>query len=185
MPATTLEHVTYGTGATGDVSSLTGTGGIWRAVRVPDSMRPVPTEEPYWLRLRRMRLDAGLSQEALFKRSDGISYETLRALERDPSQPVPSGSRSRARYPSPEMLERAAEALGVDPSVFAEYRLAKAREELDERVAGLDKAVDNLDRVVSALVAQSVRRRPRANADGQQGQHRPALRAILDEGRNG
>lgn len=49
--------------------------------------------------------------------------------------------------PSLTLMELAAEVLDMDPAVFLEYRLAKAREALDEGVVGWDAAARELRRV--------------------------------------
>lgn len=74
------------------------------------------------------------------------------------------------------MLAALAQALGREPNELPHYRLAGARLNLDEQAVGLDEALANLERVVTALrqravntgateVAQRARRRrePRAN----------------------
>jgi transcriptional regulator with XRE-family HTH domain len=106
--------------------------------------------EPYYERLPRLRREAGLSQPALFRAADGVSLDTIRALERDPSVRSAAG-RGRARYPSAATLAALAKALGVAPDEFPEYRLAQARAQLDERVAGLDRALAALERVQAGL----------------------------------
>jgi transcriptional regulator with XRE-family HTH domain len=106
--------------------------------------------EPYHERLRRLRREAGLSQPALFRVVEGVSLDTIRALERDPAV-RPATGRGRARYPSAATLAALATALGVAPEEFPEYRLAKARERLDERAVGLDAALATLDRVQDGL----------------------------------
>lgn len=53
--------------------------------------------------------------------------------------------------PGPDALERIAAGLGVDPEVFVEYRLARARALLDERAVGLRAAVATYDLVAEAL----------------------------------
>jgi transcriptional regulator with XRE-family HTH domain len=100
--------------------------------------------EPYWVRIRRLRKAAGLSQPALYHRTEGVGFDTLRALER-PYQDQRNGVQSRSRYPSADTLERVAEALEIDPSEFPEYRLARARERLDERHVGMNAALAALD----------------------------------------
>lgn len=124
-------------------------------------MAPVDTDgcQPYWRRIRQLRENAGLSQPQLYRHVEGLSLDMLRSLERDPDRPTPQGQRSRARYPSPETLEKVAAGLGVEPAIFPEYRLAKAREELDERVVGLDQANERLSRIVAALQQTAVERR--------------------------
>lgn len=115
-------------------------------------MRRVST--PYWERLRALREEKGLSQAELFRRTEGVGFDTIRALEQDPTRAAGSGKRSRARYPSPETLESLSNALGVDPSVFPEYRLAKTRELLDERLieGGLDQAWSNYQQFIAGLM---------------------------------
>ena len=49
--------------------------------------------------------------------------------------------------PSLTLMELAAEVLDMDPHLFLEYRLAKAREALDENVVGWEAAVKELRRV--------------------------------------
>lgn len=104
--------------------------------------------KPYWEKLRRFREEAGLSQPELYRLS-GVSIGTIRALEQ-PYEKQRAGVPSRTRYPSIETLERLAEALEVSPAEFAEYRLARARELLDERARGLDEALRCLEAFDSA-----------------------------------
>jgi transcriptional regulator with XRE-family HTH domain len=100
--------------------------------------------EPYWVRIRRLRKEAGLSQPALFRRApEGLSPGMIRSLEK-PYVSERGGKLQPSRYPRPATFERISEALGVDPSVFPEYRLAKARERLDERKVGYDAALESL-----------------------------------------
>jgi transcriptional regulator with XRE-family HTH domain len=106
--------------------------------------------EPYHQRLRRLRHAAGLSQPELFRATAGVSLDTIRALERDPGVRSAAG-RGRARYPSAATLEALSAALGVEPDEFPEYRLARARALLDERVVGLDGALATYERIRSRL----------------------------------
>lgn len=108
--------------------------------------------EPYHQRLRRLRRERGLSQPALFREARGVSLDTIRALERDPAATSSAAGRGRARYPSAATLASLAEALRVEPDEFPEYRLAVARDRLDERIVGLDRALATLERVKPALV---------------------------------
>jgi transcriptional regulator with XRE-family HTH domain len=50
-------------------------------------------------------------------------------------------------YPNMRTFEVIARALDISPSYFVEWRLAKAREELDERVVGFKAAVAYLERL--------------------------------------
>jgi transcriptional regulator with XRE-family HTH domain len=49
------------------------------------------------------------------------------------------------RHPSKVLIEHVAAVLGVPPEEFEEYRLALAREQLDERERPLDEALANLE----------------------------------------
>lgn len=100
-------------------------------------MRHVVASEPYYQRVKRLREAAGLSQPELFRRSPGTGWETIRAIERPPAH-------ERGRYPTPKTLAAVAEGLGVQPEEFPEYRLAVARELLDERQVGLEGALEAL-----------------------------------------
>lgn len=71
--------------------------------------------------------------------------------------------------PSRELLEAIAAALDVDPNEFAEYRLARAREDLDERVVGLEEALENYDRIITALRQRGTLK---ATSSGRQAQDR-------------
>lgn len=114
-------------------------------------MRPVT---PYWRRLRALRTERGLSQAELFRRAEGVGFDTIRALEQDPDAAGAGQKRSRARYPSAATLEAVSRALDVDPSEFPEYRLAKTRELLDERAleGGLEEAWANYKEFVTGLM---------------------------------
>lgn len=117
---------------------------------VPDVLDGVVAPpEPYWERLRRLRTKAGLSQPQLYRLVEGVGFDTIRAAER-PYVDQRDGRRSAARYPSADMLEKLSEALGVHPSEFPEYRLAKARQMLDERAVGLEQALATLEQILSS-----------------------------------
>lgn len=61
-----------------------------------------------------------------------VHYETLRKAV--------TGN----RQPPPALMERCAAALGVEPSVFSEYRLWQAQRMFDPREVGLSQAEENL-----------------------------------------
>jgi transcriptional regulator with XRE-family HTH domain len=111
----------------------------------------VATVEPYWQRLRRLRHARDLSQPQLYRLVEGVSLDMIRALERDPEQATRS-TRSRSRYPSAATLERIARALDVPPEEFPEYRLAQARDRLDDRLVGLDRALAALGPIEQQLL---------------------------------
>lgn len=127
--------------------------------------------EPYWEKLRRLRESAELAQHEV----PGVSLGTIRALEK-PYESQRDGVQTSARYPSPAMLERLARGLGVPPDTFDEYRLAKARVLLDERVAGLDLAVARLDQITAALQLQAAQRS--ATTATQRAEHHRTLEAM-------
>jgi transcriptional regulator with XRE-family HTH domain len=87
--------------------------------------------------VRRLRKERGLSlEDAVFEiRGAGfrLSAGYLGMIERGEKQP------------SIEAIEAIARALGVAAGTFAEYRLALARRQLDEREVGLDQALANLE----------------------------------------
>ena len=64
-----------------------------------------------------------------------VSYESLRKAV------------TNERPPSVKIMEAVAAAVDVAPTEFAEYRLAKAREQLDPDLVGLDEAMRNLERL--------------------------------------
>jgi transcriptional regulator with XRE-family HTH domain len=65
--------------------------------------------------------------------------------------------------PSMRAMELIAQACGVEPEHFAEYRLALAMRELDPEAVGLEQALENLN---ASLAAQRTTgaRQPRARA---------------------
>lgn len=141
--------------------------GLLRAMSdEPDLMTPYPA------RLRWLRERAGLTQAQLYKRAAvGVEHSTIVSLELG------------RRYPSAKTLRLLAEALDgvggykVTPDEFPEYRLAVARGDLDERVVGLPGALENLERVVSALRQQGT---PKATSSARQTQGRRKQQPIPD-----
>jgi hypothetical protein len=71
---------------------------------------------------------------AFAKRLRGISYETLRKAV--------TGERPVA----PKILETSAKVLGIEPTLFGEYRLWKLRQTLDPAAVGAETALQNLAR---------------------------------------
>lgn len=64
---------------------------------------------------------------------DGYQYETLRkALVGD-------------RQPTPALMQACAAALGVEPTVFLEYRIWDAKRQFDPREVGMEQALKNLN----------------------------------------
>lgn len=62
----------------------------------------------------------------------GVHYESLRK------------SVTGHRQPPPALMERCAEALGLEPTIFSEYRLWLAQRQFDPREVGLGEAEENL-----------------------------------------
>lgn len=63
---------------------------------------------------------------------EGVNYESLRkAVTGD-------------RHPAPKIMEAVATSLGVDPSIFWEYRLYEAQKQFDPKVVGEEQALANL-----------------------------------------
>jgi transcriptional regulator with XRE-family HTH domain len=61
--------------------------------------------------------------------------------------------------PSMRAMELIAEACGVPPSYFAEYRLATAMRELDPTEVGFEQALENLNDALAARRASGAKRR--------------------------
>jgi transcriptional regulator with XRE-family HTH domain len=72
--------------------------------------------------------------------------------------------------PSMRAMELIAEACGVDPEYFAEYRLAAAMRELDPSEVGLEQALENLNARLGARRQAGAKSRP---APRPQAQSRP------------
>lgn len=96
------------------------------------------SDESFEKALRGLLRERGLSFRQLAARTReaqgddaGLSYGYLAALGRQENATVSA-------------MEVVAAALEVEPTVFAEYRLALARRLFDERDIGLDRALDNL-----------------------------------------
>src|SRR5436309_14906767 len=62
--------------------------------------------------------------------------------------------------PSMRAMELIAEACGVEPDYFAEYRLAVAMRELDPAEVGLEQALDNLNARLGARRRTGAKGRP-------------------------
>lgn len=158
LPEVTV-HGTNGTQTLVPASNARCTAGQLADTARTDSLRTVTDADPYWKRIPALRHARGLSQAELFRRTKGVGFDTIRALEQDPSRDREDGKRSRARYPSASTIEALAGALEVDPSEFPEYRLARARALLDERVRedGLEGALATLTQITDALRTAALR----------------------------
>lgn len=65
---------------------------------------------------------------------DGVGYETLRKAV------------TRERLPSTKVMESVAARLDVEPAIFWEYELARAKQAFDVRRVGEDEAFANLQK---------------------------------------
>ncbi|HLY48269.1 MAG TPA: helix-turn-helix transcriptional regulator [Solirubrobacteraceae bacterium] len=63
--------------------------------------------------------------------------------------------------PSMRAMELIAEACGVDPDYFAEYRLARAMRELDPSEVGLEQALENLNLRLAGRRRGAAREQPK------------------------
>jgi transcriptional regulator with XRE-family HTH domain len=99
---------------------------------------------PLHERLRAMRERKGLSQPALFRIAEGVSFDAIRQVESAPGT-------TKHRYPTRQTLEAMAAALEATHEELPELRLARLRDALDERTVGLDAALELLDRIEAAL----------------------------------
>jgi transcriptional regulator with XRE-family HTH domain len=72
--------------------------------------------------------------------------------------------------PSMRAMELIADACGIDPGYFAEYRLAQAMRELDPTEVGLEQALANLNARLAGRRTGVAKRQP---APAQQAQPRP------------
>ena len=100
------------------------------------------TVEPFAVALQRLKHDRGLSYRALADRTAEEDEAGKGLLPSHISQ-LANGT----DWPAPAAIELIAGALNLEPSYFAEYRLAQARLLLDERgPGGLTGAVEHLER---------------------------------------
>jgi transcriptional regulator with XRE-family HTH domain len=132
------------------------------------------TDQPFADAIRALLVERGLTFRALATRtaqvdphSDGLTHSYLATL----------GKRDR---PSPRAMEIVARALDLEPTYFAEYRLALIRGLFDEDQQGLAGGLENLEalrelldahgseppagRLAKMLAAADSRRRSRAVA---------------------
>jgi transcriptional regulator with XRE-family HTH domain len=94
------------------------------------------SQDPFGPTLERLMAEAGLTYRALAAKT-GLSAGYLNHLVHG-NRPVPSN----------DVVERLAEALGVEPAHFREYRLRVVTEQLETRP-------EQIDRLYTRLVAKS------------------------------
>jgi transcriptional regulator with XRE-family HTH domain len=107
--------------------------------------------EPFADRVRRLAKAKGWSLERVANEAwdpevPGTSANLLRKVMRG------------ERQLKPVLVEAVAGALSVPPEEFPEYRLAVARELLDERERGLESALETLSQIEVALRGAPARR---------------------------
>jgi transcriptional regulator with XRE-family HTH domain len=88
--------------------------------------------------IRRLRIKRGWSQETL-------AFEVRRRSAVSPTAGAIGQIERGVTRPRPETIEGIAQALEVAPADFPEYRLAAVRRLFDERAAGLEQAIANLE----------------------------------------
>lgn len=71
---------------------------------------------------------------AFAEKLETVHYETLRKAV------------TGERQPTPKVMEEAADALGILPSVFVEYQVWEAQRQFDPREVGVERALENLER---------------------------------------
>lgn len=103
--------------------------------------------EPFAQRLRRLAEERGTSVNRVLH--DAWDTE-VRGTSPDFARKVMSGSRAL----TPTLIIAVAGALDVPPEEFPEYRLARAREDLDEELQGLERALEALERYTPATPEQ-------------------------------
>lgn len=121
--------------------------------------------EPLPQRLARLRAEAGLSVDRLARATagydgKGISGDTIKKLELTEAggKPVPP------RQPELETFRALAHGLGITADEFPEYRLALAREQLDERKVPLADAIALLEAIEEATQTAAAAESRRAAA---------------------
>jgi transcriptional regulator with XRE-family HTH domain len=121
---------------------------------------PSVSNKPFGNALRELMNDHGLTYRELAQRTrqldgKGMTHAHINMLANGHDRP------------STRAMELVAEACGVEPDYFAEYRLALAMRELDPDEVGFEQALENLNARLGA--------RRRAGARAQQAQ-RPQAR---------
>ncbi len=102
-----------------------------------------PSNQPFGKALRTLMEGRGLSYRGL---ADAIRGIDERGLTHAHLNMLANGHDK----PSLRAMELIAEACGVAPEYFAEYRLAVAMRELDPSVVGLEQALENLNARLAA-----------------------------------
>ncbi len=107
-------------------------------VRGIETHMPSESNKPFGDSLRQLMEDRGLSYRGLAQLTRqldgrGMTHAHINMLAKGHDRP------------SMRAMELIAQACGVDPDYFAEYRLALAMRELDPSEVGLERALENLN----------------------------------------
>ena len=111
------------------------------------------SNQPFGDALRELMEARGLSYRALADATrqldgKGMTHAHINMLARGHDRP------------SMRAMELLAEALGVNPDYFAEYRLARAMRQLDPAEVGLEQALDNLNARLAGRRRAAARAQP-------------------------
>ncbi len=112
------------------------------------------SDEPFGDALRALMKERGLSYRGLAEATreidgKGMTHAHINMLANGHDRP------------SMRAMELIADACGVRPAHFAEYRLAQAMRELDPAEVGLERALENLNARLGAQRASDARSRTR------------------------
>jgi transcriptional regulator with XRE-family HTH domain len=115
-------------------------------------MRP-DSNQPFGEALRVLMDERGFSYRVLAERTrqldgKGMTHAHINMLAKGHDRP------------SMRAMELIAEACGVEPSYFAEYRLAQAMRELDPMEVGLDQALETLNARLAGRRRAGARQQP-------------------------
>ncbi len=99
---------------------------------------PSPSTRPFGEALRALMREGGLTYRGL---ADATRQSDSKGLTHAHINMLANGHDK----PSMRAMELIAEACGVEPTYFAEYRLAAAMRELDPSEVGLERALENLN----------------------------------------
>jgi transcriptional regulator with XRE-family HTH domain len=111
------------------------------------------SNKPFGEALRLLMEEQGLSYRSLAERTrrldgKGMTHAHINMLAKGHDRP------------SKRAMELIAQACGVEPAYFAEYRLAEAMRELDPTEVGLEQALENLNARLAGRRRSAARRQP-------------------------
>jgi transcriptional regulator with XRE-family HTH domain len=114
---------------------------------------PPTSDKPFGDALRELMNDQGLTYRELAQRTrqldgKGMTHAHINMLANGHDRP------------STRAMELIAEACGVEPDYFAEYRLTLAMRELDPDEVGFEQALENLNARLGARRRAAAKKRP-------------------------